>query len=65
MFFTKRRVRAALVAGAASAALLLTSCAGGGSGEDEAATDGPSFIYITSDPIGQNEFLKSGKVGIE
>ncbi|MEV8339061.1 BMP family ABC transporter substrate-binding protein [Leucobacter sp. NPDC077196] len=65
MFFTKRRVRAALVAGAASAALLLTSCSGGGSGEDEAATDGPSFIYITSDPIGQNEFLKSGKVGIE
>lgn len=64
MFFTQRRVRAALVAGAASAALLLTSCSGGGTAE-EAATDGPSFIYITSDPIGQNEFLKSGKVGID
>ena len=64
MFFTKRRARAALVAGAASAALLLTSCSGGGE-TDEAATDGPSFIYITSDPIGQNEFLKSGKIGIE
>ncbi|GAA2185470.1 MULTISPECIES: BMP family ABC transporter substrate-binding protein [Leucobacter] len=65
MFFTQRRVRAALVAGAASAALLLTSCSGGGGTSDEAASDGPSFIYITSDPIGQNEFLKSGKVGIE
>ncbi|MGW9021398.1 BMP family ABC transporter substrate-binding protein [Leucobacter chromiiresistens] len=64
MFFTKRRARAALVAGAASAALLLTSCSGGGDTE-EAAADGPSFIYITSDPIGQNEFLKSGKIGIE
>ncbi|KTR85414.1 BMP family ABC transporter substrate-binding protein [Leucobacter chromiiresistens] len=64
MFFTKRRARAALVAGAASAALLLTSCSGGG-GTEEAAADGPSFIYITSDPIGQNEFLKSGKIGIE
>ncbi|WP_053351837.1 MULTISPECIES: BMP family ABC transporter substrate-binding protein [Leucobacter] len=66
MFFTQRRVRAALVAGAASAALLLTACSGGGgSSADEAASDGPNFIYITSDPIGQNEFLKSGKVGIE
>lgn len=66
MFFTKRRTRAAIVAGAASAALLLTSCAGGSepNGGSESA-DGPSFIYITSDPIGQNEFLKSGKVGID
>lgn len=64
MFFTKSRTRAALVAGAAAGALLLTSCAGGG---DTGASDasGPKFIYITSDPIGQNEFLKSGKVGIE
>lgn len=68
MFFTKRRVRAALIAGAASAALLLTSCSGG-SGDagdsDASGAEGPSFIYITSDPIGQNEFLKSGKVGID
>ena len=64
MFFTKSRTRAALIAGAAAGALLLTSCAGGG---DTGANDasGPKFIYITSDPIGQNEFLKSGKVGIE
>jgi basic membrane protein A len=67
MFFTKRRARAALIAGAASAALLLTSCSGGGgdNGGSEAGAEGPSFIYITSDPIGQNEFLKSGKVGID
>ncbi|MCW2288515.1 BMP family ABC transporter substrate-binding protein [Leucobacter luti] len=65
MFFTKRRARAALIAGAASAALLLTSCAGGSGDAADSGADGPSFIYITSDPIGQNEFLKSGKVGID
>ncbi|RGE20284.1 BMP family ABC transporter substrate-binding protein [Leucobacter sp. wl10] len=66
MFFTKRRARAALIAGAASAALLLTSCASGnGDGSAGTGADGPRFIYITSDPIGQNEFLKSGKTGIE
>ncbi|WP_024355585.1 BMP family ABC transporter substrate-binding protein [Leucobacter chironomi] len=67
MFFTKRRARAALIAGAASAALLLTSCSSGGADTEggDAGAEGPSFIYITSDPIGQNEFLKSGKVGID
>ena len=67
MFFTKSRVRAALVAAAAAGALLLTSCAGAGGDGDAGANsaDGPKFIYITSDPIGQNEFLKSGKVGID
>jgi basic membrane protein A len=66
MFFTKRRARAALIAGTAAAALLLTSCAGSnGDSDDSGDAAGPSFIYITSDPIGQNEFLKSGKIGIE
>ncbi|MBL3700640.1 BMP family ABC transporter substrate-binding protein [Leucobacter luti] len=66
MFFTKRRARAALIAGAAASALLLTSCAGGSSDAgSDASAEGPAFIYITSDPIGQNEFLKSGKVGID
>ena len=65
MFFTKRRATAALLAGAAASALLLTSCSGGGGQTEEGNADGPKFIYITSDPIGQNEFLKSGKVGIE
>ncbi|MBK0422668.1 BMP family ABC transporter substrate-binding protein [Leucobacter sp. CSA2] len=66
MFFTKRRVRAALIAGVAASALLLTSCAGSGDkGDANGGAEGPKFIYITSDPIGQNEFLKSGKTGIE
>lgn len=66
MFFTKSRTRAALVAGAAAGALLLTSCSGGGAGDEGASNAaGPQFIYITSDPIGQNEFLKSGKIGID
>lgn len=65
MFFTKSRVRAALVAGAAAGALLLTSCAGGDGDAGANSAEGPKFIYITSDPIGQNEFLKSGKVGID
>lgn len=72
MFVTKRRARAAIVAGAMSAALLLTACSGGSSGsggsdggDTAPAGDGPALIYITSDPIGQNEFLKSGETGIE
>ncbi len=70
MFITKRRVRAAIVAGAMSTALLLSACSSGTpaatSGTSVApGTAGPAFIYITSDPIGQNEFLKSGKTGIE
>lgn len=68
MFTTKRRVRAAVLAGAMSSALLLSACSGGNStegGGEASEGDGPSFVYITSDPIGQNEFLKSGKTGIE
>lgn len=65
MFFTKRRARAALIAGTAAAALLLTSCASDNGNSGSNSADGPSFIYITSDPIGQNEFLKSGKIGID
>ncbi|MFT3877799.1 MAG: BMP family ABC transporter substrate-binding protein [Propioniciclava sp.] len=69
MFVTKRRVRAAVVAGAMSTALLLTACSGApatnGGSSASPKTGGPAFIYITSDPIGQNEFLKSGKTGIE
>ncbi|MGI8394423.1 BMP family ABC transporter substrate-binding protein [Leucobacter sp. Z1108] len=68
MFFTQRRTRAAVAAGAMSAALLLTACSGGEAGSSEsteATTDGPHFVYITSDPIGQNAFLESGKIGIE
>lgn len=61
MLTTARR-RAALVAGAASAALFLSSCAG--SSGSAGKNDEPSFIFISSAPIGQNPFLKSGKAGI-
>lgn len=54
--------------GLAGAALLaLTACAGGGGGgsdEDGGGTE-HSFVYITNDPIGINQFLESGKIGIE
>lgn len=66
MSFSKRGMRTAVVAGLAASSLLLSACAGGGAaGEKEASSDAPKFVYITSDPIGQNEFLKSGKTGIE
>ncbi len=58
--------RLGLVAGAAALGLALASCSGAGdAGNNASNPDGDKFIYITSDPIGQNEFLKSGKVGIE
>ena len=58
------------LAGAAALSLALTACSSGGdsgtdAGSDAGASDGGQFIYITADPIGQNEFLKSGQVGIE
>lgn len=67
MTFAKRHFRTAIAAGAMSAALLLTACSSGTPSTDGGSNtaEGPHFIYITSDPIGQNEFLKSGKVGIE
>lgn len=55
--------------GLAGAALLaLTACAGGGGGgsdEDGGGGTEHSFVYITNDPIGINQFLESGKIGIE
>lgn len=52
--------KSVFVAGLAAAGLMLTAC----SGAAEPSTGG-DFVYITSDPIGVNEFLKSGKTGIE
>jgi basic membrane protein A len=57
--------RVAFAAGAAALSLLLASCSGSSDGGKVSSDDDKSFVYITSDPIGQNEFLKSGKVGIE
>lgn len=66
MIISSRRAKAALTATAAVAVLALTACSGGSTGSGDAApADGPKFVYITSDPIGQNAFLQSGKDGIE
>lgn len=66
MIISSRRAKAALTATAAVAVLALTACSGGSADSGDAApADGPKFVYITSDPIGQNAFLQSGKDGIE
>ncbi|SJN10643.1 basic membrane lipoprotein [Leucobacter sp. 7(1)] len=59
------RFRAALLAAGLAAALLLTSCAPGTQSEQGSTVAGPTFVYLTSDPIGQNGFFTSGKAGIE
>lgn len=49
-----------------AAMLALTSCSGGGGGGGEAAGgDDHTFVYVTNDPIGINQFLELGKVGTE
>lgn len=63
-WFTKTRVTAS-IAGVAAAGLLLAGCAGGNSADSNTAAENSKFVYITSDPIGQNEFLRSGKTGID
>lgn len=70
-WFSKRRASAA-IAGVAAVGLLLGGCSAqsnssSNSKSDSAQSSGGdhSFIYVTSDPIGQNEFLKSGQTGIE
>lgn len=66
----KTRKSAVLPAIIGVSALLLAACGDGG-GVDETAEAGTpggderSFIYLTNDPIGVNEFLASGKIGIE
>lgn len=74
---SKFAVAAALLA---SVGLAMTACASGGSddgaknqsNEDSASEESGgdtksdlSFIYLTNDPIGQNMFLESGRLGTE
>lgn len=57
-----------LVAGATATALLLVACGDDGDATDNGATgdgDGPTFIYVTPNPIGENEFLEMGQAGTE
>ncbi len=64
-WFNKRQATVA-VAGVTTLGLLLTGCTGNtGNSSDKAKTSGDTFIYVTGDPIGQNEFLKSGENGIK
>lgn len=60
---------AAMIGLVGAAMLALTACAGGaGAGSDSGGKSGGdehSFVYITNDPIGINQFLESGKTGIE
>jgi basic membrane protein A len=64
------RTRAA-TAVVAAALLALTACGGGSSssagssGGGSGGTGSKSFIYVTNNPIGTNEFLQLGKKGIE
>lgn len=46
-------------------ALLLAACGGAAEDGGEPGAEGPSFIYITPNPIGINKFLELGEVGTE
>lgn len=52
-----------LLAGTVGLTLLLVAC--GEADEPEDAAEGPSFIYITPNPIGENEFLEMGEIGTQ
>jgi basic membrane protein A len=58
------------LAGAIVLAVALGACASDGGGEtttsgDGGTEDGPSFIYITPNPIGINKFLELGQIGTQ
>lgn len=63
------RKSAALVGLVGASMLALTACSGGSGGDTggdkSGGGDDHSFVYITNDPIGINEFLASGKKGIQ
>lgn len=55
------------VAAVALGALALTACSTGTTGGSDggSSSDGPSFVYITPEALGINEFLKLGKTGTD
>ncbi|HSJ27884.1 MAG TPA: BMP family ABC transporter substrate-binding protein [Acidimicrobiia bacterium] len=49
-------------------ALVLAACGGSdgeGTDDGEGEADGPSFIYVTPNPIGVNKFLELGQIGTQ
>jgi basic membrane protein A and related proteins len=64
-----RTTTSRLLAAVAALSLLATACGadddGNGDATDDAAGDGPSFVYITPTPIGVNQFLELGQIGTE
>lgn len=60
----KSKMIKALSCAVSACALALGLAACGGS-STESTSAGPTFIYLTNNPIGVNKFLESGKAGIE
>lgn len=48
-------------------AMVVAACGGtdDAGGDDDAEPEGPSFIYVTPNPIGVNKFLELGQVGTQ
>lgn len=65
----RRRSRTTLLTAGLAAGLVatcvLSACATGPRDAEPADQAGPTFAYLTSDPIGQNGFFTSGKAGIQ
>lgn len=65
--------RTRLLALVAALSMALVACGGGGDsttttaagGDNGGDGDGPSFIYVTPNPIGVNKFLEMGETGTE
>ncbi|WP_288858479.1 BMP family ABC transporter substrate-binding protein [uncultured Corynebacterium sp.] len=68
MVTSKAKYKLAALVGTAALALSLAACSEegeAGSGGGEGGSGGPTYIYLTNDPIGVNKFLESGKIGVE
>lgn len=63
MMIMRKHSRLAAATGLA-ATMALVGC-GGATSSGLKAGDGPTYIYLTNDPIGVNKFLESGKVGTD
>ena len=60
MVTSKAKYKLAALVGTAALALSLAACSEegeAGSGGDGGGSGGPTYIYLTNDPIGVNKFL--------